>query len=60
MSEYRNFKDYHIEQLRDREEAKIYLVVALEDYEKNGDIESFLLAMRDVAEAQGGKYFQML
>ena len=57
MSEYRNFKDYHIEQSHDREEAKIYLVVALEDYEKNGDIESFLLAVRDVAEAQGGKYF---
>ena len=60
MSEYRNFKDYHIEQLRDREDAEIYLSVALEDYEQNGDIEAYLLAVRDVAEAQGGKYFQML
>ena len=54
MSTYRNFKDYHIEQLRDLEDAKIYLSVALEDYEQNGDIEAFLLAVRDVAEAQGG------
>ena len=48
MSNYRNFKDYHIEQLRDPEDAKIYLSVALEDYEQNGDIEAFLLAVRDV------------
>ncbi len=53
MSVYRNFMDYHIEQLRDPEDAKIYLTVALDDYEKNGDIEAFLLAVRDVAEAQG-------
>ena len=49
MSSYRNFKDYHIEQLRDPEDAKIYLSVALEDYEQNWDIEAFLLAVRDVA-----------
>lgn len=54
MSAYRNFKDYHIEQLRDPEDAKNYLTVALDDYEENGDMEAFLLAVRDVAEAQGG------
>ena len=54
MRNYRNFKDYHIEQLRDPENAKIYLSVALEDYEKDGDIEAFSLAMRDIAEAQDG------
>ena len=54
MHNYRKFKDYHIEQLRDPEDAKIYLSVALEDYEKNEDIDAFLLAVRDVAEAQGG------
>ena len=48
MSNYRNFKDYHIEQLRDPEDAKLYLSVALEDYEQNRDIEAFLLAVRDV------------
>lgn len=54
MHNYRKFKDYHIQQLRDPEDAKIYLSVALEDYEINEDIDAFLLAVRDVAEAQGG------
>lgn len=54
MDNYRKFKDYHLEQLRDPEDAKIYLSVALEDFEKNEDIDAFLLAVRDVAEAQGG------
>ena len=51
MSNYRRFKDFHIEQLRDPEDAEIYLSIALEDYEKDEDIEAFLLAVRDVAEA---------
>ena len=54
MHNYRKFRDYHIEQLRDPEDAKIYLSVALEDYEINEDMDAFLLAVRDVAEAQGG------
>ena len=53
MHNYRKFKDYHIEQLRDPEDAKIYLSVAFEDYEKNEDIDAFLLAVKDVVEAQG-------
>jgi len=54
MREYRDFRDYHIEKLRDPEEARVYLDVALEEYEKDGDTESFLLTLKDVAEAQGG------
>ena len=54
MSKYRKFKEYHIEQLRDPEDARIYLSVALEEYEEDGDIEAFLLAVKDVAEARGG------
>jgi len=54
MREYRNFKDYHIEKLQDPEESRIYLDVALEEYQQDGDTEAFLLALRDVAEAQGG------
>ena len=54
MHNYRKFKDYHIGQLRDPEDAKIYLSVAFEDYENNEDIDAFLLAVRDVVEAQGG------
>ncbi len=53
MRNYRKFKDYHIEQLSDPEDAKIYLSVALEDCGKNEDIDAFLLAVRDIAEAQG-------
>jgi len=54
MNSYRDFRDYHIEKLRDPEEARVYLSVALEEYEKDSDTEAFLLALRDVAEAQGG------
>lgn len=54
MRRYRDFRDYHVEKLRDPEEARIYLSVALEEYEKDRDTEAFLLALRDVAEAQGG------
>ena len=46
-------KPYHpelIDALRDPREAVEYLNSALED----GDPEAFLLALRDVAEAQGG------
>ena len=50
MGRYRDFKDYHIGKLRDPEEARVYLSVALEEYEEDGDAEAFLLALRDVAE----------
>ena len=52
MRNYRKFKDYHIEQLRDPDDAKIYLSVAIENYEKDEDLDAFLLAVRDIAEAQ--------
>lgn len=54
MRNYRKFRDYHIDQLRNPEDAKIYLSVKIEAYEKNENIEAFLLAVRDVAAAQGG------
>jgi len=54
MGKYKDFRDYHIEKMRDPEEAGIYLFVALEEYEQDGDTEAFLLALGDVAEAQGG------
>ena len=54
MSDYRRFKDLHIERLREPENAKLYLSVALEDCGKDEDIEAFLFAVRDVAEVQGG------
>lgn len=50
----RKFTDYLIESLKDPEEAQAYLDVVLENYEKDKDIEVFLMALRNVAEAQGG------
>lgn len=50
----RRFKDYLIEKLRDPEYARGYLETAIGDYEQDHNAEEFLLALRDVAEAQGG------
>lgn len=43
-----------LEDLKDPEEAMAYLEAAFESYESDGNTEALLLAMRDVAEAQGG------
>ena len=58
MCNYRKFRDYHIEQLRDPEDARIYLSVALEDYEKDEDIDALLLVVRDITEAQQTNHTQ--
>lgn len=54
MNKTASFRQYHLDKLKDLREAKLYLDVALEEYEKDRDVEAFLLALRDVAEAQGG------
>ncbi|WP_316358578.1 addiction module antidote protein [Candidatus Neptunichlamydia sp. REUL1] len=56
MAKSRKYQDWLIEKLRDHDEAVAYLNAALEESLK-GDEESqhlFLLAVRNVAEAQGG------
>jgi probable addiction module antidote protein len=53
----RNTASYHenlIESLKDIQKAEAYLKVALEGYEEDKDPEPFLLALKNVAEAQGG------
>ena len=50
MTKTESYKDHLIELLRDPESAAHYLTACLED----GNPEVFLLALRDVAEAQGG------
>lgn len=45
-----NYQDYLIESLKDPEEAAGYLNAALE----GGDIRIFLVALRNVVQAQGG------
>ena len=54
MRNTRKFRDYHIEKLKSRKAAEVYLQVALEEFEKDGDKETFLKVLRDVAEARGG------
>ena len=52
--QFRKFEDGLRERLSDPEYARVFLDVALEEYEEDGDTEVFLLALRDVAESQGG------
>ena len=54
MRKLRSFNAFHLEELKDSEKAKAYIDVALEDYQNDNDTEALLLALRDVAEAQGG------
>ena len=54
MNKSRPFEEYLIEKLKDPQYARTYLETALEEYGKDQDSEAFLLALRDVAEAQGG------
>lgn len=56
MARNKKYQDFLIEQLKDHDEAVAYLNAALEESLK-GDEESqqvFLIALRNVAEAQGG------
>jgi probable addiction module antidote protein len=48
------YHDLLIEKLKDPEEARVYLEVAIEAFEADGDKEHFLVALRNVTEAQGG------
>lgn len=50
MGRVRDYKEHLLEQLQDRKEAAAYLNAALQDE----DPHVFLLALRDIAEAQGG------
>lgn len=50
----RSFHAYNIERLKDPADACLYLTEALADFEDDHDVESFLKALKDVTEAQGG------
>jgi len=49
-----SYKDDLLERLQDQEFARLYLETAFESYQEDGDTDALLLAMKDVAEAQGG------
>ena len=48
------FKDYLLKDLAQPEFAKNYLEAALQDFDKDGNIEILLLSLKGIAEAQGG------
>lgn len=54
MKPYTKFEEWHGGKLTNPKEAMAYLQIALEEYEQDHDTEAFLLAVRDVAKAQGG------
>jgi probable addiction module antidote protein len=49
-----NYEEWLINSLGNKKEAAAYLQVALEEYQKDNDTEALLVALRHVAEAQGG------
>ena len=55
MRQYRKYRDALIEDLKNNpEETLAYLEAVLEDFDKDGNTEALLLALRTVTEAQGG------
>ncbi|MBN9543064.1 MAG: helix-turn-helix domain-containing protein [Alphaproteobacteria bacterium] len=51
---FRTFEEFNLSLLSEPDDAEIYLKVALEEYKNDGDTKAFLLALKSVAEAQGG------
>jgi probable addiction module antidote protein len=49
-----DYTEWLIHSLKNKKEAAIYLQVALAEYQKDGELEAFLLALRHVVDAQGG------
>jgi len=53
----KNTSSYHdelIESLKNSKEADVYLKIAMEEYQDDGDTDTLLVALRNVAEARGG------
>lgn len=51
---YLTFDEYMNTELQSLEHSFLYLDTAIEEYEKDGDARALLLAIKRVAEAQGG------
>jgi probable addiction module antidote protein len=50
----RSYRELVTQTVQDPGEASAYLKASLDDYEQDGNLEAFLLALRTVIEAQGG------
>jgi probable addiction module antidote protein len=49
-----SYHDELIESLRNPKEADLYLRIAMEEYQEDGDTDALLVALRNIAEARGG------
>ena len=49
-----SYHDYLISSLKDPNEAYGYLQASVEEYQLDNDAEALLIALRNIAEAQGG------
>ncbi len=54
MTKYKTFNEYMISELKDPKEVKLFLELAMEEYEKDNDTSALMLTLRLIAEAQGG------
>jgi probable addiction module antidote protein len=55
ISNYKNYDDWVAAVFKDnKKQANHFLEMALKDFSKDGDLPSLLLALRQVAKAQGG------
>lgn len=58
MNKYKAWRSVVVDDLKNNpDESDGYIETALEEYAKDGNTEAFLLALRTIAEAQGGGYF---
>jgi hypothetical protein len=48
----RNYRNFVKETMQDPDEASEYLKASLDEYEKDGNIEAFLMAIKTVADAK--------
>jgi probable addiction module antidote protein len=55
IAKLQNFRDYLVEDLKKHpDEMPVYLEISMEEFEKDGDYRALMLALRTVAEVQGG------
>ncbi len=52
---FRTFEEYHLEKLQDPEDALGYLMVVLDEFARDHDVESLIYSLQTIAKAQGIK-----
>jgi probable addiction module antidote protein len=55
VAKFRDTNEVFMEELsKSKEDQELYLQIALEDYEQDGNLDFFLMALRNIAIARGG------